>query len=116
MSAGEFRARVPAGSITGWLAGDGPPVLVLHGGPGLSDYTASLAAELEDAFGVIRSLPALTVPALFVLGAASPIPARHGIASAGLIPGARYQIEDCGHFPWLERPGSVRKALDRICG
>lgn len=275
---GEFRARVPEGSITGWLAGAGPPVLVLHGGPGLSDYTAPLAAELEDAFGVIwyqqrglapsttsgpfgigrhvadaiavldaagagrawvvghswgghlamhlavrhpdrllglviadplgavpdggasdmeqnlterirpelaagarelderamagqgtaedaleslaivwpgyfsspqaappmpplrlsaecyagtfasiqahfdqhtleRSLPALTVPAIFVLGAASPIPARHGLASAGLIPGAQYQLEkDCGHFPWLERPGSVRKALERIRG
>jgi pimeloyl-ACP methyl ester carboxylesterase len=46
---GQFRAPVPGGSITGWLAGDGPPVLVLHGGPGLSDYTAPLAAELEDA-------------------------------------------------------------------
>ncbi len=275
--AGEFRVPVPGGSITGWLAGDGPPVLVLHGGPGLSDYTAPLAAELEDAFGVIRyqqrglapsttsgpfaigqhvtdaiavldaagaghayvighswgghlamhlavrhpdrvlglviadplgavpdgglsdmqqnltarirpelaararelderatagqgtaedargsqaivwpgyfsspqaappmpplslsaecyagtfasiqehfdqhtleqSLPELTVPALFVLGAASPIPASHGVASAGLIPGAQYQIEDCGHFPWLERPGSVRKALEHIRG
>src|SRR5579871_4762842 len=272
---GEFAARVPGGSITGWLAGTGPPVLVLHGGPGLSDYTAPLAAELTDAFEVIRyqqrglapsvtsgpfdigqhvadaiavldavgadrayvvghswgghlamhlavrhpgrmhglvvvdplgavpdgglsdmeqnlterirpelaaraaelderamagqgtpedaleslaivwpgyfaapeaaaplppltlsvecysgtfasiqehfaqhtlerSLPALTVPTRFVLGGASPIPARHGVASAGLIPGARCQIEDCGHFPWLERPGSVREALDRI--
>jgi pimeloyl-ACP methyl ester carboxylesterase len=50
----EFRALVPEGSITGWLAGNGPPVLILHGGPGLSDYTAPLAAELEDAFRVIR--------------------------------------------------------------
>ena len=274
---GQFRARVPGGSITGWLTGDGLPVLILHGGPGLSDYTAPLAAELKDAFTVIRyqqrglapsttsgpfsisrhvadatavldaagagrayvighswgghlamhlavrhpdrvlglviadplgavpdggvsdmeqnlterirpelaararelderatvgqgtaedaleslaiiwpgyfsapqaappmpplslsvecyagtfasiqahfcqhtlerSLPALTVPARFVLGAASPIPARHGVASADLIPGARYQIEeDCGHFPWLERPGSIREALERIC-
>ena len=63
-----------------------------------------------------QSLPALTGPALFVLGAASPIPASHGVASAGLIPGAQYQIEDCGHFPWLERPGSIRQALERICG
>jgi pimeloyl-ACP methyl ester carboxylesterase len=276
--AGEFRVAVPGGSITGWLAGDGQPVLVLHGGPGLSDYTAPLAAELTDAFAVIRyqqrgvapsvtsgpfdigqhvadaiavldaagagrawvighswgghlamhlavqhpgrvaglvivdslgavpdgglsdmeqnlterirpelaararelderavagqstaqdvleslaivwpgyfsspqaappmpplslsvecyagtfasihehfgqhtlerSLPSLTMPALFVLGAASPIPVTHGIASAGLIPGAQYRIEeDCGHFPWLERPGSVRKALEHICG
>ena len=272
----EFRAQVPEGSITGWLAGSGPPVLVLHGGPGLSDYTVSLAGELEDAFEVIRyqqrglapsttsgpfsisqhvadaiavldaagadgayvighswgghlamhlavqhpgrmlglvivdplgavpdggasdldrnlterirpelaararelderamagegtaedaleglaivwpgyfsspqaappmpplnisvecyagtfasiqerfeqhtlerSLPALRVPAVFVLGADSPIPPAHGTASAALIPGARCQIEkDCGHFPWLERPGSVREALELI--
>lgn len=62
-----------------------------------------------------RSLPALTIPAVFVLGAASPIPPQHGVASAALIPGARYIIEaDCGHFPWLERPGIVRRALDGI--
>ena len=52
--AGEFQVPVPGGSITGWLGGDGQPVLVLHGGPGLSDYTAPLAAELTDAFAVIR--------------------------------------------------------------
>lgn len=275
---GELRAAVPEGTISGSLAGDGPPALVLHGGPGLSDYTASLAAELDDAFTVIRytqrglapsttagpftvsrhvadaiavldaagadrayvighswgghlamhlavrhpgrllgmvvvdplgavpdgglsdmgqsltermrpeamaraqeleergadgqgtvedaleglalvwpgyfasvdaappmppmglspecygetfasiqehfeqhtlerSLPELTVPAVFVLGASSPIPTRHGVASANLIPGAKCYIEeDCGHFPWLERPGVVRKALDAISG
>ena len=64
-----------------------------------------------------QSLPAVTVPSVFVLGAASPIPPGHGIASAALIPGARYQIEDgCGHFIWLERPGAVRHALQGICG
>jgi proline iminopeptidase len=51
---GEIRAPGTGGGITGWLAGSGQPVLILHGGPGLSDYTAPLAAELEDAFGVIR--------------------------------------------------------------
>jgi proline iminopeptidase len=62
-----------------------------------------------------RSLPALTIPAVFVLGAASPIPPQHGVASAALIPGSRHIIEDdCGHFPWLERPGVVRRALDGI--
>jgi proline iminopeptidase len=63
-----------------------------------------------------RALPAVTVPAVFVLGAASPIPPQHGIASAALIPGARCYIEDdCGHFIWLERPGAVRRALQGIC-
>jgi pimeloyl-ACP methyl ester carboxylesterase len=275
--AGEFAVSVPEGTITGSVAGDGPPVLVLHGGPGLSDYTASLAAELDDAFSVIRFqqrgldpsttsgpftvsrhvadaiavldaagadrayvighswgghlamhlavrhperllglvvvdplgavpdgglsdmgqsltermrpeaaaraqeieergaagegtvedaleglalvwpgyfatvdaappmppmglspecygetfasiqehfeqhtlerlLPELKMPTVFVLGAGSPIPTRHGVASADLIPGAESIIEEgCGHFPWLERPGVVRKAVDRIC-
>ena len=274
----EFAASVPGGVITASQAGAGAPVLILHGGPGLSDYTGSLAAELDDAFTVIRyqqrglapsttsgpfdvdrhvadaiavldaagagrayvighswgghlamhlaaqhqdrllglvvvdplgavpdggesdlgrilaerippdraaraqelderamagegtvqdaleglaivwpgyfsspaqappmpplglsldcyagtfasihqhfedrtlerSLPSLKIPAVFVLGAASPIPPRHGVASAALIPGARHVIEDdCGHFIWLERPGSVRRALQNLGG
>ncbi len=92
---GQFRAEVPQGAITGWQAGDGPPVLILHGGPGLSDYTAPLAAELTDAFTVIRYQ-------------------QRGLAPS--VTSAQYQIEDCGHFPWLEHPGSIRKALQRICG
>ena len=63
-----------------------------------------------------RGLPLLNIPAIFLLGAASPIPPQHGVASAALIPGAQHWIEaDCGHFPWLERPGSVRRALEHIC-
>jgi pimeloyl-ACP methyl ester carboxylesterase len=272
----EFQAAVTGGSITGQVAGDGPNVLALHGGPGLSDYTGSLGDELGDGFRLIRyqqrglapsvtsgpfaigqhvadaiavldaagadrayvighswgghlamhlavshpdrmlglvivdplgavpdggeadlgrnlaarvpperaaratelderamagegtaeealesltilwpgyfaspatappmppmslsvpcyaetfasiqehfkehalelSLPSLQVPAVFVLGADSPIPPEHGIASAALIAGARYQVEEkCGHFPWLERPGSVLRALESI--
>jgi pimeloyl-ACP methyl ester carboxylesterase len=42
-------------------------------------------------------------------------PVRAAAAVAGQ-PGARHMIEnDCGHFPWLERPGSVRRALQSIC-
>jgi pimeloyl-ACP methyl ester carboxylesterase len=78
---------------------------------------AGTVASVQAHFGrhtLERSLSALTMPAVFVLGTASPIPIAHGLASADLIPGAQYQIEDCGHFAWLERPGSVRKALERI--
>jgi pimeloyl-ACP methyl ester carboxylesterase len=57
----DLEAKVPGGSIAGWQVGTGPAVLLLHGGPGLSDYTFPLAAELEDAFDVIgyqqRGLP-----------------------------------------------------------
>lgn len=278
MSAEEFLVPVPGGSITGWAHGDGPPVLILHGGPGLSDYTEPLTGELADGFRVLRYqqrgltpsvtsgpfsvdqhvadaidvldaagadrayvighswgghlamhlavqhparmlgvviadplgavpdgglsdmeqnltervrpdlaaramelderamagegtpedaleslaivwpgyfssvdkappmppirmsvecyaqtlasvsehfdrhtlerlLPALTMPIVFVLGADSPIPPSHGIASAALTPGARCVIEEeCGHFPWIERPGSVRRALEQVLG
>ena len=61
-------------------------------------------------------LPHIQVPSVFLLGAASPIPPEHGIASAALIPGARYEVlDECGHFVWLEFPGSVRRVLDESC-
>ncbi len=62
-----------------------------------------------------RTLPEIRVPTMFLLGADSPIPPEHGVASAALIPGAQYEIlAECGHFVWLEHPGSVRRALDRL--
>jgi proline iminopeptidase len=66
-----------------------------------------------------QSLPPLLnsfhAPCVFVLGAESPIPTHHGEVSAALIPGATIEIaQGCGHFPWLERPGVIRAALDSI--
>ncbi|HET6746221.1 MAG TPA: alpha/beta hydrolase, partial [Candidatus Limnocylindria bacterium] len=43
----EFRAEVAGGSIVGWRSDQsGPPALLLHGGPSLSEYLDSLAVEL----------------------------------------------------------------------
>ncbi len=57
--------QVDGGTIGGWDVGDGPPALVLHGGPGLSDYTESLATEVSGLFRTIRyqqrGLPPTTV-------------------------------------------------------
>lgn len=50
----DFRIETPAGSIVGRRKGTGPPALILHGGPGLSDYTEGLAAELADVFETFR--------------------------------------------------------------
>ncbi len=50
----EFAITVPGGTIIAWQRGDGPHVLLLHGGPGVSDYTESLSAELEDGYTVTR--------------------------------------------------------------
>jgi pimeloyl-ACP methyl ester carboxylesterase len=50
--------------------------------------------------------------ALFVHGRESPIPPRRSEESANLIDGARVEVvPGAGHFPWLERPGSVGTAV-----
>jgi proline iminopeptidase len=49
-----FAIETPAGRIVGRRSGSGPPALVLHGGPGLSDYTEELADELADVLEVFR--------------------------------------------------------------
>jgi pimeloyl-ACP methyl ester carboxylesterase len=38
-------------------------------------------------------------------------------ATADAIPGAWLEVVDgAGHFPWQDRPGSVRAGLDRLAG
>jgi len=59
-----------------------------------------------------RGLPRLDLPALFVAGGASPIPAERSRESAALVRGARLEVLDgLGHMPWMERPGSIRRAV-----
>jgi pimeloyl-ACP methyl ester carboxylesterase len=92
--------------------------------PPMPEMTMSLACYSETWDSIHSELSRQTLPPLlgrfraptvFVLGADSPIPPRHGIASAALIPGAKTDILDgCGHFPWLEQPGVIRAALDSI--
>lgn len=50
----QVSVEVDGGQITGWLSGAGPQLLLLHGGPGLSEYLSGLAAELAPAFTVFR--------------------------------------------------------------
>lgn len=50
----EVSLAVDGGRIVGWLSGNGPALVLLHGGPGLSEYLTGLAAELAPAFTVFR--------------------------------------------------------------
>jgi proline iminopeptidase len=45
---GVTQTSFTAGPVAGWETGNGPAVLFLHGGPGMSDYGRMLAPELAD--------------------------------------------------------------------
>ena len=79
---------------------------------------AETSASIRDHFErgtLVSALPRFAGPTLFVHGRESPIPPARSEESAALIPGARVELlADCGHFPWLEQPGAVRHALERL--
>ena len=48
-----FTVEATGGTLGGWIVGDGAPVLLLHGGPGLSyEYLDGLADELGTGFRI----------------------------------------------------------------
>jgi proline iminopeptidase len=57
-------------------------------------------------------LPSAALPALFVHGERDPMPVSSSRETAALIRGAAVDvIPGCGHFPWMERPGEIRRAV-----
>ena len=73
-------------------------------GEGLDEVAAALAAE--------------SVPYGVVAGAASPIPWGQAARTTAELSSRAFLtvIPAAGHFPWLEVPGSVRTALQRLIG
>jgi pimeloyl-ACP methyl ester carboxylesterase len=49
-----FEVPVGDGALAGHRGGEGPPALVLHGGPAVADYTEGLAGELAGFLSTIR--------------------------------------------------------------
>ncbi len=81
--------------------------------PAYAGIWASAKALLP---GLEASLARVQMPFGVVAGGASPMPVEDAAAAtARAIPGAWLEVVDgAGHFPWFERPGSVRAALDRL--
>jgi len=74
----------------------------------------SLAVHLE-ARTLANGLPGVRLPALFIHGELDPMPVRSSTDTAALIPDAVAEvIPGCGHFPWLEKPGEVRRLVERF--
>jgi len=91
------------------------PNPVRHIGPRSSTETNASIAEHFASKTLVRELPGVRLPALFVHGELDPLPVRASTKTAALIPGARVEtIPDCGHFPWLERSGELRRIVERF--
>ena len=59
-----------------------------------------------------RGLAGLDLPALLIHGAGDPLPMTATTDTADLIRDAHLQVvAEAGHFPWLERPGEVRRIV-----
>jgi pimeloyl-ACP methyl ester carboxylesterase len=62
-----------------------------------------------------RGLPHVMVPFLLIHGEASPMPIREARRTVDTVPGARLAaLPGVGHWPWLERPGSIRAEMERF--
>ncbi|HEY4811707.1 MAG TPA: alpha/beta hydrolase [Solirubrobacteraceae bacterium] len=74
-------------------------------------YRSSPPAELAAAGARLSSLD---MPALVVWGTKDPyIPARFASAYAQVLPNAELlELEDAGHWPWLDRPDVIERVVD----
>jgi len=89
------------------------PSPVVHIGPRSSIETNASLSEHFANGTLARELPGVRLQALFVHGELDPLPVRASIDTAALIPGARVEtIPRCGHLPWLERPGELRRIVE----
>ena len=86
-----------------------------HVGPQCSIGTnASISAHFEQRTLELR-LPDARLPLLIVHGVQSPLPVESAKRTAALVPGAAFEpVDDCGHFPWIEQPDAVRRAVERF--
>ncbi|HTY72311.1 MAG TPA: alpha/beta hydrolase [Actinomycetes bacterium] len=94
--------------------GDVPPMPPMRSS--IAAYAGLWESLKEQLPALEAALPAVDVPLGVVVCERSPIPADEaGVATAAAIPGAWVErVEGAGHFPWYERPGAVRAALDRL--
>jgi pimeloyl-ACP methyl ester carboxylesterase len=88
-----------------------PPFPFADRGDGGAETWASIMEHAERRT-LEHGLPGVPLPALFVHGAADPLPARTSTDTAALMPDASVVLLDgCGHFPWLEQPGELRRVV-----
>ena len=80
-------------------------------------YVETMQSAVQELPTLEAALPGIATPVGFLRGAGSPMPATASTDAADRIDGAWVEsVAGAGHFPWLDVPGSVRAALDRLVG
>lgn len=111
-----FTVAVAGGSLGGWAAGPGAPVLMLYGGPGLSyGYLDELSAELAVGFRVAchqqRGLEPSTCEGPFTVDQAIDARWRFSTRCSGSRPDCRRGRRA---LPPGSRPGCALAAFERL--
>jgi pimeloyl-ACP methyl ester carboxylesterase len=89
-----------------------PPSLATRIGIDCSRETNASISHHFRLSTLATGLPSVALPALFIHGEADPLPVSSSLEAAALIRGAVVEtIAGCGHFPWLERPGEIRRIV-----
>lgn len=84
--------------------------------PSARNSALSTLRATRDARGVVADIARLTMPSLFVWGRQDVVhPASEGRGLIRHVPGASFQLLDCGHCPPEERPEELSKVLMRFC-
>jgi len=85
--------------------------------PGREHYNPQAGAALIPAFEAgtdarITALRRLTVPALILHGRQDPMPESVALTNHELLRNSRLVwLDRCGHWPWLEQPAALEKAM-----
>ena len=84
--------------------------------PSARNSALSTLRGTKDARGVVADIARLTMPSLFVWGRHDVVhPASEGRGLIRHVPGASFQLLDCGHCPPEEKPEELSQALYRFC-
>lgn len=65
-------------------------------------------------YDLLKDLRPMGFPTLFVHGRDDPIPAASSVEGAKAMDAELVLLDDCGHVPYVERPGELFTALDRF--
>lgn len=80
-------------------------------------YAATLESVRDELPHLEAALPGIRLPLALVAGEQSPMPPSASTDTADRVPGAWAEVvPGAGHFVWLDRPGVVRAALERLLG